>query len=178
MLVMKVNEGPAKVPEDKLAQARASHSRSGSSRPASRPAASDDSDSKTPSRSPRRTKSVKRDTSTSDDSAATKPKLPSINMAAGGRAPTISVKTRDNGIGGQMDEANSLYDKNDWEGAQEKALEILEESPKNTRMMRIVVSTACKMGQEDLASEWFGKLPAKDQKVMAIRCARYQIELE
>jgi predicted Zn-dependent protease len=178
MLVMKVKEEPAKVPEDKLAQARASHSRSGATRAPSQPAPADDLDSKASKRA-KRAKSVANSKSEDDDEGRSeKPKIPSIRMAAGGTTPTISVKPRDTGVGGKMDEANSLYDKNDWEGAQEKAIEILSESPKNTRMMRIVVSTACKMGQEDVASEWFPKLPAKDQKVMATRCARYEIELE
>ncbi len=78
----------------------------------------------------------------------------------------------------QMNEANRLYDKADYEGARDSALEILEASPHNVRMKRIVVSASCIMGDEDPAREHFGTLPTRDQRQMARRCKRYGIDFE
>ena len=76
----------------------------------------------------------------------------------------------------QMNEANRRYDKADYEGARESALEVLENNPHNVRMQRIVVSSSCIMGDEGLATEHFSALPARDQRQMARRCKRYGIE--
>ena len=78
----------------------------------------------------------------------------------------------------RMNEANRLYDKADYEGSREAALAVLETSPENVRMKRIVVSSSCIMGDEDLSREHFRLLPARDQRQMARRCKRYGIDFD
>ena len=177
LLVLKVKEGPSKVSDDKLAQARAAHSRSGASRPTTRATPDEGADSAASSkRASKRTKSAPKDDDAVDESDVVQPKMPSVKMS--GVAPAVSIKPRGDDFGSRMDEANNMYDKKDWEGAQEKAIELLKESPRSVRMMRIVVSTACHMGQQDLAAEWWAKLPDKDKLIMAKRCEQYEIEFD
>lgn len=78
----------------------------------------------------------------------------------------------------QMDDANRLYDRADYEGSREAALELLAQNPDNVRMTRIVVSSSCIMGDEEVATKHYSDLPARDQRQMARRCKRYGIEFD
>ena len=78
----------------------------------------------------------------------------------------------------QMNEANRLYDRADYEASREAALQVLSNNPDNVRMKRIVVSSSCIMGDEDLSREHFKLLPARDQRQMARRCKRYGIDFD
>jgi len=113
-----------------------------------------------------------------------------VDLPAGGTAPP-SIDTGDdsNTPGGDppspdvdldaaMDEANKLYDHNDYEAAVKQAQRVLDKHPESVRMLRIVVSSACMMGDTDNATKYFGQLPARDQGDMSRRCARFDIKLE
>ncbi len=76
-----------------------------------------------------------------------------------------------------MDETNALYDRRDYEGAMEAALELLEREPQNSRMLRVVVSSACMMGEIEVAKAHNERLPERDQMQMRRRCERYGFEL-
>ncbi len=78
----------------------------------------------------------------------------------------------------RMDAANKEYDRANYEGAREAALELLSEDPKNVRMNRIVVSSSCIMGDEEVATKYFATLPPRDQRQMSRRCKRYGIDFE
>lgn len=78
----------------------------------------------------------------------------------------------------QMNEANRFYDKADYEGARDAALEVLGNNPDNVRMLRIVVSTSCIMAEEEMATRYYQSLPDRDQRQMARRCARYGVEFD
>ncbi len=78
----------------------------------------------------------------------------------------------------QMNEANRFYDKADYEGARDAALEVLTSSPDNVRMLRIVVSSSCIMAEEEMATRYYAALPDRDKRQMARRCTRYGIELD
>ena len=81
-----------------------------------------------------------------------------------------------------MDEANKLYDGNDYEAASKQAIRVLAktdlETKERVRMLRIIVSSGCMMGDVDQATKYFDQLPAKDQGDMVRRCERFQIELK
>jgi hypothetical protein len=79
--------------------------------------------------------------------------------------PTLELDTA-------MAEANRLYDRSEHDAAQEAALRILERSPGNVRMLRIVVSTACFMGEPEKAQKYWLELPDRDREQMAVRCGR------
>lgn len=78
----------------------------------------------------------------------------------------------------RMADANRMYDKGDYETSRDAALEILQEHPENVRMLRIVVSSSCIMGEPELATKYYEVLPARDQRQMARRCERYGVEFE
>jgi hypothetical protein len=74
-----------------------------------------------------------------------------------------------------MDEVNRLYDRSDYDGAQQGALRVLERMPGNVRMLRVVVSSACMMGEPDKAQKYWLELPAHDRAQMTTRCARFGV---
>ncbi|MCP4447947.1 MAG: hypothetical protein GY811_21820 [Myxococcales bacterium] len=96
------------------------------------------------------------------------------------KPPPLSVDrpSKDPDSKSSMDEANNLYDGAEYEGAREAALSLLEENPKNVRMTRIVVSSSCIMGDEEIATKHFSDLPPRDQRQMSRRCKRYGIEFD
>ena len=71
-----------------------------------------------------------------------------------------------------MAEANKAYDRGDLDEAKAIARKVLATSPKNVRMLRIVVSTSCIMGDNAEAQEAFAQLPQPDREQMKTRCAR------
>ena len=77
----------------------------------------------------------------------------------------------------RMDVANRRYNHGDYDGAIAQARSVLAEHPDNVRMMRVMVASGCLSGNEDLAREYYPKLPEKAKRVMRVRCARYDIEL-
>ena len=77
-----------------------------------------------------------------------------------------------------MDEANKFYDGNDYESATKQALRVLAKHPENVRMMRIVVSSGCLMGDLDQANKYQAMLPARDQADMIRRCGAANVHLD
>jgi hypothetical protein len=106
-----------------------------------------------------------------DESPAVAPIAAAPAAAAPEATPAETLKS-------QMDAANKLYDKAEYEGAMEAALEILETNPKIVRMLRIVVSASCIMGEEERAKKYYEDLPPRDQRQMARRCKRYGVEFD
>lgn len=78
----------------------------------------------------------------------------------------------------QMREVNRLYDRRDYEGALAAAKEMLAVKPGNVRMLRVVVSSACVMGNEEEARASYKQLPPRHQRQMARRCSRYGVDME
>lgn len=76
------------------------------------------------------------------------------------------------------DEANRLYDKMDYEGAMQRAMQVLEKEPGDVRMMRVVVSSACQLGDADKAKQYWQQLPPHDQNQMTRRCQRFGITFQ
>jgi hypothetical protein len=78
-------------------------------------------------------------------------------------------------VANAKDEANRMYDRQDYEGAMAKALEILAKEPGDIRMLRVVVSSACQLGDADKAKQYWSQLPPHDQNQMNRRCQRFGI---
>jgi hypothetical protein len=76
-----------------------------------------------------------------------------------------------------MDVATRYYDRGDYQTAEEIAVSSLERFPQNIKMLRIVVSTSCIMGNETQARGYYEQLPARDQRDMKRRCTGWGIEL-
>ena len=68
-----------------------------------------------------------------------------------------------------MDEANRLYDRQEHDVAQEAALKVPRALAWQYPMLRIVVTTACMMGETDKAQRHWSELPERDREQMATR---------
>jgi hypothetical protein len=75
-------------------------------------------------------------------------------------------------------EANKLYDRGDYEGARAIAVKTLAESPGNVKLLRVVVSSSCILGDPDTANQYAPQLPPGDRAQMAERCSKFQIALK
>lgn len=72
--------------------------------------------------------------------------------------------------------ANKMFDRGDYDDAMKQALKMLDTDPKSSRMLRIVVSSACFMGDPDKAQKYWALLADdRDRAQMAVRCGRYGI---
>lgn len=74
-----------------------------------------------------------------------------------------------------MDQANKAYDRGDLDDARELARRVLETSPNNVRMLRIIVSASCIAGDTAEAQAAYAQLPRPDREQMKTRCARYGV---
>ena len=77
-----------------------------------------------------------------------------------------------------MGEANRAYDQGDFEEAKQIAQKVLDRSPGNVRMLRIVVSSECIAGDSAEAQKYFAQLPVADRAQMRTRCDRYGVTLK
>ncbi len=94
--------------------------------------------------------------------------------------PTVPAPTTRRGVPSSlwvgMNEANKLYDRMDYEGAIKKAKAVLKDDPRNVRMLRVVVSSYCHMGNAAGAKTYYTRLPARDQTHMRLRCRRLNVD--
>jgi hypothetical protein len=74
-----------------------------------------------------------------------------------------------------MAEANKAYDRGDLDEAQSIALKVLNTDPNNVRMLRIMVSSACILGDSVVAQKHYLTLPPADRAQMRTRCERYGV---
>jgi hypothetical protein len=73
------------------------------------------------------------------------------------------------------EEANRLYDRQDYEQAISVAEKVLSKAPDDIRMLRVVVSSSCQMGDADKAKKYWAALPEHDKNQMTRRCQRFGI---
>ncbi len=187
LLFMKVNDSPAReVDEAKLQKAQASYRRDQVAADRAPPMLTQET---APRLEPRdvEVEEPEPEPERVAISAANTPKVRRDRRFAPGGIKAFKVAPAalggDDGSGGelrdQMGGANKLYDKADYDGARDAALDVLEGHPNQVRMIRIVVSSSCIMGDHEVAEEYFGKLKrGRDRKQMARRCGRYGVELE
>lgn len=77
----------------------------------------------------------------------------------------------------QLLEANKLYDRGDFDGARALAKKMLDRVPGNVKMLRVIVSSACILGDADEAAKFAVQLSGQDHDAMVNRCAKYDIQL-
>jgi len=109
------------------------------------------------------------------------PSPPTGNTAYVGPAtPTdaAAAPTPTPAVGDPADAASRAYDRLDFEQARALALQVLATRPGDVRMLRLVVSSACMLGDVDQARAYWSKLPPRDQDQMSVRCTRYGIKLQ
>lgn len=106
-----------------------------------------------------------------DDGAPMVAKLEADRAALGDAV--LSVESSD-----RLLEANKLYDRGDYDGARQVAIKLLSEAPGNVRLLRVVVSASCILGDGEQANQYAPQLPPPDRDQMADRCAKFQIALK
>ncbi|HUQ05294.1 MAG TPA: hypothetical protein VM261_22475 [Kofleriaceae bacterium] len=74
-----------------------------------------------------------------------------------------------------MLEANKLYDRHNYEEARTLALKLLERQPGTVRMLRVVVSSSCILGDGETAQKYWASLPDFDRTQMVTRCERFGV---
>jgi hypothetical protein len=75
-----------------------------------------------------------------------------------------------------LDEANRAYDRSDYDQAKSIAVKLLRKNPGSVRLMRIVVSSSCMMGESSSAvAQMYRGLPEADRAQMKLRCDRYGV---
>lgn len=80
--------------------------------------------------------------------------------------------------GERLLEANKLYDRGDFEGARALAQKMLGEVPGHVKMLRVVVSSSCILGDAEVAQRYAAELPPADHAAMVQRCQKFQIDLK
>ncbi len=176
-LSVKVNASPATGATDQeLAQARAFHKRNkrGTASVTTRPPTSFRSKPRVNRRTPRtKPTTAKRDrTSSVSKNMWNRPRTKPM------RKLSLKGKNRGTELREKMREANKAYDRQDYDEATKQALEILKTHPRNIRMLRVMVSSSCFMGEADTAKKYYAKLPKRDKAHMRIRCSRMKIKLD
>ncbi len=101
--------------------------------------------------------------------------------AAAPMANTVSAERPGANIDIKKDEmmasANKAYDHGDSDEAMVIAKRVLSNDPTNTRMLRIMVSSSCILGDSSVAQQHYLALPAggNDRADMKKRCDRYGV---
>lgn len=172
-LFLKVRgDAAVEVPERALEEARQRHERAKAShaRAAAMPA--------TASRPARPAPAREVEAPAPEDLPDERPR-PSLGMNRGDQPFTMNnAMQQGRALTERMNEVNKLYDRRDYEAAIAAAQEILKDTPRNVRMLRVVVSSACIMGEEGMAREHYALLPEQDQQHMSVRCRRFGMEFE
>ena len=169
-LFVEVNEAPARPNQAKIDEARQKHKRTRSAPP---PAPSDpwsravDPTPRLGVEPPSRPR----------PEPEPEPVRPAPTTAGAAATPSLEGDPRLE-ISSAKDEANRLYDKMDYPAAMEKALSVLQQQPGDVRMLRVVVSAACQLGEADKAKQYWEQLPPHDQNQMTRRCQRYGITFQ
>jgi hypothetical protein len=95
--------------------------------------------------------------------ASSDPSADDVDVGTGSANPKLDAV---------MDQANKAYDRQDYEDAKTIAGKILAKLPKNTRMLRIMVSASCMDGDNATAQKYYEQLPKPDRLQMRARCDR------
>lgn len=170
----------ADVPADRIAEARAEYERRNKLAGATVPHPTPTPAVERPPREPVRPKQPEDrvfEKQPSDDQPVkrTRPE----RMTLGMRQPAISISTNgtDPELKKRMDEVSAAYDTGDYPTAHQLAIEVLADSPRNIKMLRVVVSTSCSQGEGDLARSYAQQLPESHRKALAARCGRWGVDL-
>jgi hypothetical protein len=98
--------------------------------------------------------------------------VPAVGLPAEGLSERPTTSNGDPESDEKMAAATDAYDKGDYQAAQERALTLLETSPRNIKALRIAVSTSCMFGEMDRARELNARLPKSQQEQMRRRCKK------
>jgi hypothetical protein len=113
----------------------------------------------------------------------TPPQTPEIDRQLAAKLSADSSETQVEGADPAVDpdfdsamlEANKLYDRHNYEEARTLALKLLERQPGTVRMLRVIVSSSCILGDGDSAQKYWTQLPEFDRTQMTARCERFGV---
>jgi hypothetical protein len=70
-----------------------------------------------------------------------------------------------------------FYDEGNYEMALREARSLLPEAPTNRYVMRVAVTSACALGEKDVAQDYYGQLfRDEDRRIVRVRCSRYGVD--
>lgn len=101
----------------------------------------------------------------------TDPPVPGVEIEPG----AATVMKANPKLDAVMSEANKAYDRGDFDDAKAIALKVLAKTPNNVRMLRILVSSDCILGDNAEAQKHYQLLPPGDRAQMRTRCERYGV---
>lgn len=115
------------------------------------------------------------------DDSARKKQVSIENLGPGGLAgaaagEAVSPADSQVDLREQKLEATRLYDRGDYEGAYAVTAELLADTPDDVKLLRIATAASCIMGNFDKARAHYQALPARDQRQIGRKCAKYGIE--
>ncbi|WP_428261851.1 hypothetical protein [Haliangium sp.] len=76
-----------------------------------------------------------------------------------------------------QDTLRAAYDRGDFEGALDNATQHLREYPNDRYAQRVIVVAACALGEAEVARRYYEAAIPQDQRIMEIRCGRYNFDL-
>ncbi|GAB4510355.1 MAG: hypothetical protein Tsb0020_27490 [Haliangiales bacterium] len=152
------------VPPDELDQARALYQRSQAARPAKSPPPPIPSARKVARRAPE-----------PEPVADDPPPEPQPPRTMSRRLPPnlAASKARQDELKPQRDIVRAAYDSGRFEDALEASVEYLRTDPSNRYVQRSLVVSACALGDESTARQYYERMVDADKRTVEIRCGRY-----
>jgi hypothetical protein len=107
-------------------------------------------------------------------------RAPRIGAEVEGSPPLASADgdTLDVKLDSLMEQANKAYDTQDFDNAIAIAGKVLVKDKGNVRMLRIMVSASCILGDSVVAQRHYEQLPKFDRDQMRTRCDRYGVSFK
>ena len=180
-LLVEVRASPQiEIPEAALAEARARYQRHQSA--AERPVVS--ADVPAPPRRPPPRPAVANPAT--PDPAAPPPAMPPVPPDEMDPATAAAVERMEQlrdreemrpEIRERRERLRAYYEEGNFEMALREARSLLPDAPTNRYVMRTAVTSACALGQQEIAQSYYGQLfRDEDRRIVRVRCARYGIE--
>lgn len=170
-LLIEVRSSGAAAPDDTALQAAADRHARGSAGATSRPPRIEDLNAGRPSGAP----STVNVPSPTDLDRRLADKLRRDGAFKTEPAPDADDPATNPDFDAAMLQANKLYDRHSYDEARQLALKLLDRQPGTVRMLRVVVSSSCILGDAEMAQKYWLQLPDFDRGQMSTRCDRFGV---
>lgn len=173
LLLVKVTaSAEVEVPEEALAEARARYARSQAAhnRASSAPPAAASSSAAEAARARRARMAAEQ------AREAPPPRRTTARLPPQPEEPPRELSPREEDLQTQRNELRSAYDRGNYEVALQQAKEYLRLRPNDRYVMRVTVTSACAVGDEETARALYEQMVEEDRRIERLRCAKYGFE--
>lgn len=179
LLLVEVKASPEiEIPEQALAEARARYARNKAAR--ARPAPAPAPRAPAATRSPPRPQRPERPAAVEGDLEEPAEEEHEFDMdPARQRLAMLRDKreAREN-IRERREQVRQYYEQGDYKMALREARGLIPDAPTNRYVMRVAVTSACALGEQEIAQQYYSQLfREEDRRIVRVRCARHGIEL-